>query len=80
MDNGCINKNATLLSDNTRRQKPNPLPWDQLSIVLLLQICGPLTGYSIYPYITQVVRYIFLGSGRSLIGLAYQRAGYHRWE
>ena len=33
---------------------PNPLPKLQLAIVLLLQVCEPITSQSIYPYINQV--------------------------
>ncbi|KAG6817274.1 hypothetical protein H0H87_010935 [Tephrocybe sp. NHM501043] len=36
-------------------QKVTPLPWLQISIILLLQVCEPLTSMSIYPYINQLV-------------------------
>ncbi|KAF8220945.1 MFS general substrate transporter [Tricholoma matsutake] len=39
----------------SRHRKPNPLPWFQLSIILLLQICEPITSQSIYPYINQLI-------------------------
>jgi len=44
-----------LVSDSKRPRKPNPLPWFQLSIVLLLQTCEPITSQSIYPYINQFI-------------------------
>jgi hypothetical protein len=38
------------------KEKPRtPLPWLQISIVLLLQMCEPITSQSIYPYISQVL-------------------------
>ena len=33
---------------------PNPLPKLQLAVVLLLQVCEPITSQSIFPYINQV--------------------------
>ena len=33
---------------------PNPLPKQQLALVLLLQVCESITSYSIHPYINQV--------------------------
>ena len=44
-----------LLNDNPQKKRsPNPLPKLQIAIVLLLQVCEPLTSQSIYPYINQV--------------------------
>jgi len=44
-----------LLSVNPQKKRsPNPLPKLQIAIVLLLQVCEPLTSQSIYPYINQV--------------------------
>ena len=40
--------------DSQIRRSPNPLPKLQLGIVLLLQVCEPITSQSIYPYINQV--------------------------
>jgi len=37
-----------------RDRKPSPLPWPQLSIVLLVKACDALATQSIRPYITQV--------------------------
>lgn len=46
---------TALLPDNVKSKRlPTPLPKFQISIVLLLQICEPLTSQSIYPYINQV--------------------------
>ncbi|KAF8875919.1 major facilitator superfamily transporter, partial [Infundibulicybe gibba] len=38
-----------------KQHKPTPLPKVQIGIVLLLQLCGPITSQSIYPYITQLI-------------------------
>ena len=35
-------------------RSPTPLPKLQIAIVLLLQVCEPLTSQSIYPYINKV--------------------------
>ena len=44
-----------LLHVNSQKQLlPSPLPKLQIAIVLLLQVCEPLTSQSIYPYINQV--------------------------
>ena len=40
--------------DSQKKLLPNPLPKLQLAIVLLLQICEPITSQSIFPYINQV--------------------------
>ena len=40
--------------DSQEERLPNPLPKLQLAIVLLLQVCEPITSQSIYPYINQV--------------------------
>jgi hypothetical protein len=52
-----VNETAPLLSSKNRNPKPHPLPWLQISIVLFLQICEPITSQSIYPYINQVGRF-----------------------
>ena len=43
-----------LASDSQKKRLPNPLPKLQLAIVLLLQVCEPITSQSIFPYINQV--------------------------
>ena len=43
-----------LASDSQKKRLPNPLPKLQLAIVLLLQVCEPITSQSILPYINQV--------------------------
>ncbi|KAF8220944.1 MFS general substrate transporter [Tricholoma matsutake] len=52
-----MDETATLLrgKNQNRNRKPHPLPWLQISIVLLLQICEPITSQSIYPYINQLI-------------------------
>jgi len=36
------------------KKTPTPLPMVQISIIMLLQLCEPLTSHSIFPYINQV--------------------------
>ncbi|KAG6807357.1 hypothetical protein H0H92_007876 [Tricholoma furcatifolium] len=64
---GIANEETPLLS----RPKPNPLPWFQISIVLLLQVAEPLTSLSIYPYITQLV------SELDITGGDHRKVGYY---
>ena len=40
--------------DSQKKRLPNPLPKLQLAVVLLVQVCEPITSQSIYPYINQV--------------------------
>jgi len=63
MDNSHPDERTPLLNDCAQTEEtkkaPTPLPKFQLAIVLLLQICEPITSQSIYPYINQV-RNIFI--------------------
>lgn len=65
MDNngqvGQVDEETALLGTNLKR-KITPLPKLQIGIILLLQICEPLTSQSIYPYINQVTAMFVLFS------------------
>ena len=52
--------------DSQKKRTPNPLPKLQLAIVLLLQICEPITSQSIFPYINQV-RFLRRSGGKPLL-------------
>ncbi|KAG6906075.1 hypothetical protein DXG01_016039 [Tephrocybe rancida] len=54
-DENSANERTALLAGLPGLRKPKPLPWFQVSIVLLLQICEPITSTSILPYINQLV-------------------------
>ncbi|KAF8886154.1 major facilitator superfamily domain-containing protein [Infundibulicybe gibba] len=54
-ENDTIDEETALLSRNKERQGPTRLPKAQIGIVLLLQVCEPITSHSIYPYINQLV-------------------------
>ena len=43
-----------LLHDGNSPRKATPLPVSQIVVLLLLQLCEPLTSLSIRPYINQV--------------------------
>ncbi|KIY50327.1 MFS general substrate transporter [Fistulina hepatica ATCC 64428] len=45
------------------QQKPTPLPWNQLIIVLLIQFAEPVTGCVIYPFVNQFVRELDVTQG-----------------
>jgi hypothetical protein len=55
-DRRVVDEQTALLAPQSKNQRqPTPLPWLQISIVLLLQVCEPITSQSIYPYINQVL-------------------------
>ncbi|KAF5359757.1 hypothetical protein D9756_003026 [Leucocoprinus leucothites] len=53
---------ASPVETSTKRQA-SPLPKLQIAIVLLLQLCEPLTSQSIYPYINQLVSELDITGG-----------------
>ncbi|KAJ4480158.1 major facilitator superfamily transporter [Lentinula aciculospora] len=60
--------NATNTTKNSnyvqkRRRGPTPLPKVQISILMLLQICEPITSQSIYPYINQLISELDITGG-----------------
>jgi len=54
MNNHPPNEETPLLAESAHR-KATPLPKFQIAIVLLLQLCEPITSLSIYPYVNQVL-------------------------
>lgn len=36
------------------KQERTPLPWLQITVILLLHTCEPISSQSIYPYINEV--------------------------
>ncbi|KAF8207043.1 major facilitator superfamily transporter [Mycena galopus ATCC 62051] len=56
------NETTTLLP-TPQSNKPTPLPKLQLAIIMLIQICEPLTSQSIYPYINQLVSELDITGG-----------------
>ena len=57
-----------LLNTNLQKQRsPTRLPKLQIAIVLLLQVCEPLTSQSIYPYINQVSSCVVKDQGAFLL-------------
>ncbi|KXN84876.1 hypothetical protein AN958_12006 [Leucoagaricus sp. SymC.cos] len=46
-----------------KKRQPSPLPKFQIAIVLLLQLCEPITSQSIYPYINQLVSELDITGG-----------------
>ncbi|KAF8867875.1 major facilitator superfamily domain-containing protein [Infundibulicybe gibba] len=73
MDNsGTIDEETTLLPQNSEgRRSPTRLPKAQIAIVLLLQLCEPVVGRSISPYINKLV------SGLDIIGGDERKVGYY---
>ena len=49
-------ENTPLLFKKSLAKLSTPLPWLQISVILLVQISEPLASQSIYPYIDQVSR------------------------
>jgi len=65
------------------QQKPNPLPWPQLSAVLFVKTCDALASQSIKPYINEV-RTLWHGRAWTRVDLslypACRQAGHHWWR
>ncbi|KAJ6577498.1 major facilitator superfamily domain-containing protein [Mycena capillaripes] len=57
-----INETTSLLP-TPQAKRPTPLPKLQLAIIMLVQICEPLTSQSIYPYINQLVSELDITGG-----------------
>jgi hypothetical protein len=53
-------ENTPPSSDQCPKQRRTPLPWLQISIMLLLHTCEPISSQSIYPYINEVFSFCFL--------------------
>ncbi|KAK7032774.1 major facilitator superfamily domain-containing protein [Favolaschia claudopus] len=59
------NETTSLLRPNSSptTTTPTPLPKLQLAIIMLVQVCEPLTSQSIYPYINQLVSELDITGG-----------------
>jgi hypothetical protein len=55
---GAPDEETSLLRDGKPQRKETPLPLAQILILLLLQLCEPITSQSIKPYINQVRPFI----------------------
>ena len=66
------------------RRKPNPLPWPQLSVVLLVKTCDATATQSINPYINEVRATMLHGRASIRVDLplypACWRAGHYWWR
>ncbi|TEB39446.1 MFS general substrate transporter [Coprinellus micaceus] len=51
----AADEETPLLQQKQQKKAPTPLPYLQIGIVLLLQLCEPLCSMSIYPYINELV-------------------------
>jgi hypothetical protein len=49
-----LDEETPLLHDANTPRKETPLPITQVLVLLLLQLCEPITSQSINPYINQV--------------------------
>jgi len=54
IDNIHEDDNISPLNAQSLKRSRTPLPWLQISIMLLLQTCEPISSQSIYPYINEV--------------------------
>ncbi|KAJ7433729.1 major facilitator superfamily domain-containing protein [Mycena latifolia] len=54
---------VTTLLPRPQPKRPTPIPKLQLAIIMLVQICEPLTSQSIYPYINQLVSELDITGG-----------------
>lgn len=69
MSDTVIDEQTPLL--DRKQRKATPLPKLQIAVILLLQVCEPLTSQSIYPYINQLV------SELDIIGGDKRKVGYY---
>ncbi|KAJ7698876.1 major facilitator superfamily domain-containing protein [Mycena metata] len=72
-----VDENSSLLSQpkkSTHKDGPTPLPKLQLTVILLVQICEPLSSQSIYPYINQLLRELDITGGDE------RKVGYYACE
>nr|GAT52467.1 major facilitator superfamily multidrug-resistance DHA1 sub-family [Mycena chlorophos] len=46
---------TALLAKRKPKQERTPVPWKQISVILLIQVCEPIASQSIYPYINQLI-------------------------
>ncbi|KAI9452893.1 MFS general substrate transporter [Lactarius psammicola] len=63
-----------LLCDGNARRKETPLPITQIFVLLLLQLCEPITSLSINPYINQLVSELPVVGGDEKKGRILRRA------
>ncbi|RDB26103.1 Efflux pump azaL [Hypsizygus marmoreus] len=62
--NPVVDEETSLLTHPKRHRRPTkPLPRLQISIILLLQVCEPITSQSIYPYVNQLVSELDITGG-----------------
>lgn len=54
---------ALLRNGSKQKRRPTPLPKLQIWIVIILQLCEPITSQSIYPYINQLVSELDITGG-----------------
>lgn len=52
--NRCDERSPLIPGEQISAQKPTPLPWLQLTILLFLQLAEPITSHCILPFINQV--------------------------
>ncbi|KAF8879266.1 major facilitator superfamily domain-containing protein [Infundibulicybe gibba] len=72
LDNDTIDEETALLSRNNEEQRgATPLPKAQIGIILLLQLCEPVVGRSIAPYINELI------GGLDIIGGDERKVGYY---
>ena len=75
-------ENAPLLNTqlDLKRQR-TPLPWLQITIMLLLHTCEPISSQSIYPYINEVyILFLFPAVLLIFLGKARWEARHYRWR
>ncbi|KAN0136118.1 MFS general substrate transporter [Lactarius tabidus] len=68
---GAPDEETSLLRDGKPQRKETPLPLAQILVLLLLQLCEPITSQSIRPYINQLV------SELPVVGGDERKVGYY---
>lgn len=49
-----VDEETPLLQETQQKKKPSPIPWPQITLLLVLQLAEPLTSQVIYPFAPEV--------------------------
>lgn len=52
-----VDEETPLLQETQQKKKPSPIPWPQITLLLVLQLAEPLTSQVIYPFAPEFVRH-----------------------
>ncbi|KAI0059266.1 MFS general substrate transporter [Artomyces pyxidatus] len=59
----AVDEETPLLTRDQHKKQPSPIPWAQISILLVLQLAEPLTSQVVYPFAPEFVRKVGITHG-----------------